>query len=623
MRNDSLVNRRLLTIQAFVVFVFVFLVSELIAGPLPGAYFSSKMRYLDLTPSLAVLPDPSCKLTIDDVARDERSEIFRSLAAEGNSLGFTKAAYWVRFSLEIEPPFDQSLLLQLDSPLTDNVTLYIPDGQGGFSRKVTGESYPFAQREFDFRTYLFSLPNHSGDTRTYYMRLQTEGSLQIPLSLWTQKAFIEHLDTVNITLGIYCGVMLLLVLGAVTAYSKIGDKLFLAYALYLISSLVLQLSLSGLGFQYLWSELPEWSNRTTAASIGLAIFFGLWFSGLYLQLFDSRHYRLRVAYFLGMFCGAVSVGVGLFGSFPQAAKFSAVLGIVLPPIILYSAIVSLFAGYKPARYFLIAWCIFLGGVFVSGLLYFGLVPHTFVTSYAMPIGSVFEILLLGYALMDKIALLHAEKEQAKQHAKQCLIQMNEELESLVSERTKKLQEINEKLRELASHDCKTGLLNYSAILNYLNLMQKAAKRNDTDLAVIMIDIDHFKGVNDTYGHLAGDIVINCIADLLKTSTRDSDACGRYGGEEFILLLPQLDLDSVIKLSERVRRQIQHLKIAEINGSPVTASFGIAMFDPREPNENLVARADHALYRAKGTGRNRVVYSSHSTHESLLPEMLDS
>ena len=224
----------------------------------------------------------------------------------------------------------------------------------------------------------------------------------------------------------------------------------------------------------------------------------------------------------------------------------------------------------------------------------------------MQIGSAFEVTLIGYALMDRIELLRIEKEKAKLHANQCLLKLNSDLESLVKERTGTLQKMNDELRNLATHDCMTGLLNHSASLDALKSMQTSALRYGGVFAVIMIDIDHFKSINDQYGHQAGDKVIKAIANTLQASLRQSDSCGRYGGEEFIIILPQSDTQHASQLAERIRRAIQRLKIEEVRYSEITASFGIALFDPANPEENLIARADQVLYEAKENGRNRVV-----------------
>jgi len=152
----------------------------------------------------------------------------------------------------------------------------------------------------------------------------------------------------------------------------------------------------------------------------------------------------------------------------------------------------------------------------------------------------------------------------------------------------------------------TGLLNHKASLEFLKLRKSSAQRYGNNIAVIMLDIDRFKFINDRFGHPAGDKVIIAIASTLRGTLRESDGCGRYGGEEFLLILLELGVQDVCFLAERIRTKIEELRIPEIDNLPVTASLGIAVFNPLKPDENLIGIADRALYEAKHSGRNRVV-----------------
>jgi len=297
--------------------------------------------------------------------------------------------------------------------------------------------------------------------------------------------------------------------------------------------------------------------------------------------------------------------LSLFGNYAIAVQLSTLSGILIPPVVFIASIASVRRGYKPARFFLVAWGIFLIGVFISGLLYLGYVPSTFFTTYAIQLGSLIEILVIGYALMYRMDLLREEKEQAISQANAYLNQLNIGLESLVEERTQQLQEKNKQLSELALHDSMTDLLNHNASLNYLNQQKQYAQRYNKALAVIMLDIDLFKSINDSYGHPAGDKVIIAIASVIKNTLRESDICGRFGGEEFILILPETDMKNASELAERVRENIQALTIPEINNTSVTASFGIAAYDRARPDDDLLVRADNVLYQAKKAGRNQV------------------
>jgi diguanylate cyclase (GGDEF)-like protein len=578
------------------------------AETVPVAEFDSESEQLDLTDYIKILPDPEKSLDLSDIVNGKHKD-FQSVSEISNSFGFSKSAYWVHFSLHMNQDLQDSPLLQLKYPFFDHVTLYIPDGFGGYSKKVTGDALPFAEREVNHRTYLFRLPSHKGQVRDYYMRLQTEGSTQISLSLWKAETFIEEVDGTNFLLGGYYGVMVLLMLTAFVSFWKIGDKLFLFYGLYLLSYILFQFSLNGFSYQYLWPELPWFTNRATAAFVGLVVVAGMLFAGSFLRIWGNRHPRVKVLFYILIAWGAVGALLSLFGDYVFAVKLSAVSGLFLPPIILIAILSSLAIGYRPARYFLVAWCVFLFGVFVEGLLYLGLIPHSFLSVNAMQIGSVFEVVLLGYALMDRIGLLRIDKEKAIVQANEYLQQLNEKLEILVNERTKKLQEQNKKLGEIAVQDSMTGLLNHKASLEFLRLRKSSAQRYGKNLAVIMLDIDRFKLINDRFGHPAGDEVLTIVAAVLKATLRETDGCGRYGGEEFLLILPESDAENACYLAERIKKNIEALKIPEIDNIPVTASFGVAVFNPLCPDENLISFADSALYDAKKAGRNRVVLSA--------------
>lgn len=124
----------------------------------------------------------------------------------------------------------------------------------------------------------------------------------------------------------------------------------------------------------------------------------------------------------------------------------------------------------------------------------------------------------------------------------------------------------------------------------------------------MADVDHFKRINDMYGHDAGDIALRSIAAALSSSVRESNVVGRFGGEEFVVVLQETDLHGALLLAERLRRTVEELEIRGPHGEVlrVTASFGVSVISPKDPDcHSVLKRADSALYEAKATGRNRV------------------
>jgi diguanylate cyclase (GGDEF)-like protein len=165
----------------------------------------------------------------------------------------------------------------------------------------------------------------------------------------------------------------------------------------------------------------------------------------------------------------------------------------------------------------------------------------------------------------------------------------------------------EQLEKLATIDALTGLYNRRAILGKLHESINSANRYREILSLIMLDIDHFKKINDRYGHLTGDNVLEQIATSIRHNVRDTDAVGRYGGEEFVIILQKTNLSSAWVVAERLRGVIQNTQMKDPLGNmfAVTISQGLVDWERAEDAPSLISRADEALHRAKEKGRNRV------------------
>lgn len=188
-----------------------------------------------------------------------------------------------------------------------------------------------------------------------------------------------------------------------------------------------------------------------------------------------------------------------------------------------------------------------------------------------------------------------------------IVRQNEELERLNTE----LARMYEETKRLSLHDPLTGLANRRFLEIELDRNFAMAKRYETPLSIIMMDIDHFKRYNDTCGHPAGDKLLADIARLAQKGSRGVDLVARYGGEEFFILLPDTDLKGAQVAAERIRRTVQE-------GTEVTVSLGIASYNKgMEKKEELICPADNALYKAKENGRNRVEISEEGIKECRM------
>lgn len=185
----------------------------------------------------------------------------------------------------------------------------------------------------------------------------------------------------------------------------------------------------------------------------------------------------------------------------------------------------------------------------------------------------------------------------------------DELETKVKERTLELMEANRKLRELSITDGLTGLFNQRYFMQALEAEYRRAIRYKRSLALLLLDIDHFKNVNDTYGHPCGDLVLKEVAALLKGCLRSADVAARYGGDEVAVILPETSKSKASEVAEKLRRQLEKSSFEwEGNSFSLTCSIGVAAVPETSIDHwnELLYSADKSLYRAKGKGRNHVI-----------------
>ena len=254
----------------------------------------------------------------------------------------------------------------------------------------------------------------------------------------------------------------------------------------------------------------------------------------------------------------------------------------------------------------------IGCVYLGTLPYyleaFGLISPTLLTMHSINIGSALEFVLLALALADRINRLKAEKLAAERAVHLTLQQSARELEEKVRERTDALAQANDALREQAVRDGLTGLYNRRHFNEELQRELALGRRLGKSVALLLIDLDQFKALNDLAGHQAGDEVLIRLGRLLRAfARRDIDQAFRVGGEEFALISLDASPQGVHAWAEELRQRIEDA------GWPhpapgtkrVTASIGAALSTPDDTLESFYARADQALYRAKGEGRNCV------------------
>lgn len=562
----------------------------------------------------AVFEDPAGNLGLADIQR--RGAEFRPSAIAPDAainFGYSPSAWWLRFDLIADPAAQRDWLLEVAFPTLDSVDYFGPGGE----KLSAGDRMPFGARPVLHRNFVFPVRLDETGKGTVWLRIVSEGTLTIPLRVWQPAAFWQESLISYAVLSVYFGMLLALALYNLLLWFSLRDHAYLTYVLFAASMAVGQLSLNGLGNQFLWPDWPVWGNLAFTVGFAAAGLFGALFTRGFLSTRRSLP-RLdgAVVGLAGLF--AVCMLTPLVAPYRLAAILTSLTGVTFSVVAVLAGLRCWRAGQPGASTFLLAWTVLLIGVAVVGLRNMNLVPTTFISFYAMQMGSALEMLLLSFALADRINGLRREKDAAQNEAlttKQQLVsalQRSEtNLELRVVERTEELEALNARLREnerqlqaLAHTDTLTGLANRLLFDARLEQSLQQARRGHGQLAVLLVDLDHFKPINDGYGHAIGDEVLRCAAGRFRSAVREVDTVARLGGDEFAIVLTGIGGGAdAERLAEKLAAMLG--EPMRVLGLPleISASIGIALFVGGDltPAE-LLRRADRAMSAAKEAGR---------------------
>lgn len=569
---------------------------------------------LALAADVAVLEDPDGRMSLADV--QARAAEFRPTQLRGDAainFGYSSSAWWLRFEVEAGPAVARDWMLEVGFPTLDRVDFFGPGGE----HLSASDLLPFAVRPVKHRNFVFPLRLGETGTNTVWLRVASEGSLTVPLRLWQAEAFREESHISYAVLSVYFGMLLALALYNLLLWFSLRDSTYLTYVLFAGSMAVGQLSLNGLGNEFLWPHWPAWGNAAFSTGFAATGLFGALFTRSFLATRRNAP-RLDGAVIGLAALFALCMLAPLVAPYRLAAILTSLTGVTFSLVAVIAGLRCWRKGQPGARSFLLAWTLLLLGVGIVGLRNLNLLPTTFFSFYAIQIGSALEMLLLSFALADRINGLRREKDLAQGEAlavKQQLVgalQRSEaSLEQRVEERTEELEAANARLREnerqlqaLAHTDTLTGLANRLLLDARLMQSMQQARRTHGQVALLLVDLDQFKPINDGYGHAIGDEVLRCTADRLKAAVREVDTVARLGGDEFVVVLTGLGGGAdAERLAQKLVASLG--EPMRVLGLPleIGASIGIALFTGGElSSAELMRRADQAMYAAKDAGR---------------------
>lgn len=573
---------------------------------------------LTLTTHVGLLEDPSRTLTLADVSSPGFAGRFHFERADSASfaLGFTRSAYWFRLDIGNSGEQPVSRLLVVDNPRISYVDAFVPDGQGGHHAWFTGADRPQSGKAYSNRNFVFPLHLPAHSRQVIYVRVESSIGLLVPLKLWSVEAFHAYEREDYMARAGYMGIAVAMILFNLMLFIALRDRLYLLYVIFVLCAVCALTVKNGMAPDWTLFGLPLNSNVAYYSGASLAL------SGMLLfmrHMLQTSHLLPRTDRWLLALVAIYLVSPLIYANIlPQVSRMAIVVNLLTALIMMGVGLVCAFKRQRSAYYFLAAFGLLILGGATTTLRALGILPTNAFTEDGLQIGSSLEMLLLAFALADRINVMRQEKLQAQACLLQTQAQLVEtlqrserDLEDRVAARTAELQVLNSRLEVLSLTDALTGLANRRHFDEVLAREWKRAQRLGEPLALAVVDVDWFKAYNDHYGHPAGDACLQQVANILKsTISRSTDLVARYGGEEFVFLAPATGLAGARSMAGKLVSTVAGLELAHA-ASPlghISISVGVAVVQGETAGaaQDLLQRADAALYQAKSRGRNQVV-----------------
>jgi diguanylate cyclase (GGDEF)-like protein len=550
-----------------------------------------------------VLEDPAGAAALDEILTSRAR--FRPLGTRTPNYGFSASAFWFRIPVRNQRAEAVRLFAVVPHPTLDEVTLHAVDAGGGRQVVRSGDRIPARDRPYGGATLVLPFRIEANGAVDLYVRVRAAASaLLVPIEIQDEPALQASELSRHVVHGAVLGAFGALFIYNGFVFLVLRERSYLVYVLFLPLAYMAISALDGFGPAFLYPTTTWPANEGLVVVAGLSFCLILMFTRAFLRTAEFRDIDLVVR-------ALVAIGACLTVSpflVPIRIAYPCIVGVlfVLPLICLATGIATWRRGRTEARFYVLGQGASWIGFLTFAMLSVDLLPYHWVAYESISIGVAADALLLSLALADRIRLLQQARREADERARANLELRQEELQRLVADRTAELERARRDAERLATLDPLTGVNNRRGFLTRAEAAVKLAVRAHRPLAVLSLDLDRFKAVNDTYGHAEGDRVLRDIAIVAVTVMRATDVFGRIGGEEFVAVLPETGRDGAMGLAERLRGRIAADVAVGRDRTPVTVSVGVAWVPEHGQDlESLERAADAALYRAKRGGRNRV------------------
>lgn len=379
----------------------------------PVLTVSEEVGHYPLATHLAYVHDSRGEWTIADLVRPDSGILFQPNQEETLAFGYVDAVYWLRLDVNSTDRIRTAWVLEIAGlgRAIDEIDLYVPDDDGRWLRQRSGDSVPFSQRSVSHHAVLFAFQLPSRQSTTLYLRVKTNGTLQIPATLWSSARYLENEHHDSLLEGIFYGVLLIMIFYNGFIYLSIRDNSYIVYVCYLVCVFGFAVSIKGVGFEYLWPEQIWWNNKSNLVFAELGVLFVLLFARSFLNTPKNTRLINYVIAFL-ILTSIACFPVVVVADHYIAASVLSVQYLLAVVSVVIAASLCLQRGFKAARYYLLAWLGVLVSILVWVLNSFNFIHSWWVGAYVFQLGTTIQVLLFSFALADRINLLRAERETA-------------------------------------------------------------------------------------------------------------------------------------------------------------------------------------------------------------------
>jgi signal transduction histidine kinase len=382
---------------------------------------------LNIGPHVEVLEDPGHEWTIEQVTTDFAGR-FRPSTTDNPSFGFTRSTIWLRFTLDLSDQAHKTWFLVQRHPIIDHLTLFTPDGAGGYREEHMGDALPFRERLLAHRAFIFPLSESGHWPRTYYLKVEGKGALSLELQLATAEGLVERTYSEQLVFGLFYGALMVMLIYNLILSLSIRHPAYFWYIFFMASFIICFLNINGFGLQYIWPRWPV-MNEYYALFASLAMVGLVQYSRSFLDL--AGRFPLYERIMRGVFYFSVLITVlVIFIPPPISYHLSTLLVVMEVSILTVIGWKSWRRGHRVARLYVLAWTAFMVGCLVFAMDNLRIIPHTLPGNYAPHIGSLWAALLLSLALADRIKLLEDERDVMASRARDALERHLHEVEQL-------------------------------------------------------------------------------------------------------------------------------------------------------------------------------------------------